>query len=608
MNSELKLYLPEPKRFRELSDYVGKKFSKVDLQEWASPMLQLMKDMQVVMYDHEGYMISCYFMRDLLGTTIPKKPLLQNFTAMMVGDKRNFSFVVEHMKEEEKKAYTMLLRSQYCKLEDIRMVLGMPERNEGYRYVYGIQTVKINLLFVEYVLAGYDARMNSLFYVSLQDEFREIMYDTLLPGERDMITTEELPEDLQEGCFERSTLMLMPVVEALMEQDVLKKGANKFTVPSVRKGCRQLGAEEFFTGLGVPKSMTDMRGSIMLQTMGNVYHLIVKGKKPATPEDMLKAMYYQLTYHVSDLYPILFDHLSGLGPSYYSDLMGNDILKTLHKAFPEMRVGEWIEFNSIIRRYFLSTAQCAKLELLRPYIFRRPNVSNKFHDEVRQVSLDQAPKELGLPFIKGLFFCMAAWGWFDIGCREYDDDDISPYDSLEMVRLTPLGAYVLGVTEKYEVPLASDEKVYFELDPQRLIIRSLSDSNPYEGLLADTCIPIGNRRYKMNAETFLARCTDKSDVEGKIEFFKRYISGDLTPVWTDFFGSLLKRCNPLTSVSQDEYVVYRISPDNKPLIHLLANDPVLRSLVIRAEQFLILVETANKSKFDRRLKSLGYLL
>ena len=102
-------------------------------------------------------------------------------------------------------------------------------------------------------------------------------------------------------------------------------------------------------------------------------------------------MYYQLTYHVSDLYPILFDHLSGLGPSYYSDLMGNDILKTLHQAFPEMRVGEWIEFNSIIRRYFLSTAQCAKLELLRPYIFRRPNVSNNCHDEVRQVSLDQAP-------------------------------------------------------------------------------------------------------------------------------------------------------------------------------------------------------------------------
>ena len=177
-----------------------------------------------------------------------------------------------------------------------------------------------------------------------------------------------------------------------------------------------------------------------------------------------------------------------------------------------------------------------------------------------------------------------------------------------MVRLTPLGAYVLGVTEKYEVQLASDDKVYFELDPQRLIIRSLSDNNPYEGLLTDTCIPIGNRRYKMNAETFLARCADKSDVEGKIDFFKRYISGDLTPVWTDFFGSLLKRCNPLTSVAQNEYVVYRISPDNKPLIHLLANDPVLRTLVIKAENYIILVETDKKTKFDRRLKSLGYLL
>jgi hypothetical protein len=203
---------------------------------------------------------------------------------------------------------------------------------------------------------------------------------------------------------------------------------------------------------------------------------------------------------------------------------------------------------------------------------------------------------------------MAAWGWLDTGCVALKSDDVSPYDSLQYIRLTPLGAYVIGKAKTYTAPELPKDEVYFELDPERLIIRSMTDDNPYESLLIDTCTPIGNKRYKMNAETFLARCQQRSDVQAKIDFFKRYISGDLTPLWAHFFDSLLKRCNPLTPVSSKEYLIYNISPDNQQLIHLLMNDPVLRLLTIRAENYFILIEQKNKTKFDLRLRSLGYLL
>ncbi len=115
-------------------------------------------------------------------------------------------------------------------------------------------------------------------------------------------------------------------------------------------------------------------------------------------------------------------------------------------------------------------------------------------------------------------------------------------------------------------------------------------------------------RYRLTAETFPAHRCDKEGGQWKIDFFQKYISGNLTQVWTDFFDSLLKRCNPLSRQSSDDYIIYSISADNKPLIHLMANDPVLRPLIIRAENFIILVPKDKKTKFEQRLKSLGYLL
>ena len=146
------------------------------------------------------------------------------------------------------------------------------------------------------------------------------------------------------------------------------------------------------------------------------------------------------------------------------------------------------------------------------------------------------------------------------------------------------------------------------MDEQRLVIRSLKENNPYESLLNDTAIPIGNRRYMMSNESFLKNCRSEKDVKDKIDFFKRFISKEIPEVWTSFFDSLLRQCHPLKPVSADKYVIYQLDGNNKELIHLLSTDPFLKSILIRAEGYKILVEKKQQKAFVDKLKAHGYLL
>lgn len=603
----IKLYLVEKEKIAALTKTYGSKYSKNDVLNLAESFRKPLLKSRIEVYDKDGYITSCSFLYKVMESLTQPKPVLLSFVIMMMEDARNLRSYFDSLSEEKILAYKMMLHNGSCRLSEIRKLLGLPEQNSKQWY-YLSDSIKVDLMFVEYFYHDYDERYYPVYYICIDHRYRELLYDILLPEERVLVTVDEVPDDLHTGSFETSTISYMPAIQAFMEQGVLVMGNYKFTAASVKKGVRQLGIEEFFTQSDVPQPMPTMRGSIMLQSMGSVCGFKkMKSLKSNMPEMRLKMMHQLVADDIEVLYPILMGHFSGLRPSYYDDFYGGKILEHLHKAIAEWKVGVWMEVQSIISRFFLTTAAAGYLSFVHSFTFDKLAIYNKFNVREIRVTRDMLSRHLGVPFLKGLLFYMAAWGMVDIAYSAPSSSDVSPYDTLRYVRLTQLGAYVMGMTDEYERQTSNEDIVYFELDSDRLIIRSLSD-NPYEKLLVDTCMPIGNKRYRMTAETFLAHCSDKDDVKGKITFFKKYISGDLPKIWTDFFDSLVKRCNPLTAVSTSDYFIYKIPSDNLPLIHQMTNDPVLRQLVVKAESFLILVPVANKTKFENRLKSLGYMM
>ena len=97
-------------------------------------------------------------------------------------------------------------------------------------------------------------------------------------------------------------------------------------------------------------------------------------------------------------------------------------------------------------------------------------------------------------------------------------------------------------------------------------------------------------------------------MKDKIDFFKRFISKDIPEVWSEFFESLFRQCHPLKSIGADQYVIYQLDGNNKELIQLLSSDPLLKSIIIRAEGYKILVEKKQQKTFMDKLKAHGYLL
>ena len=225
----------------------------------------------------------------------------------------------------------------------------------------------------------------------------------------------------------------------------------------------------------------------------------------------------------------------------------------------------------------------------------------------RTITAENYTREFGYTALQGFALMLCSLGIAEVALNEDDrKQSISPFDSVEYLRLTPLGRYALGVTNEYEEP-EQEHVAYFELDPDRLIIRSLVEPNPYAQLLKDTSVPISKNRFETSALSFLANCHKKADVEGKIKIFRQFISNELPPLWEQFFKTLLQHCNPLLE-DKTAYKRYTLDPQNRELAQLITTDPVLRQLAIRAEGYRIMVRNDDLKKFETQLKKHGYLL
>ena len=600
------LYIPDTKKFQSLREQLEYHNNKDTLQEVAEIFLKAFGQKPIVFWKDEKLAPTPTYVNSLLSSRNQIKLVYTQFCAMMLCEKRNMGTFFSLLPEKQTKALKDLLLRHYIPMTDMEVKYGIPLKQNNNRYGWRNRDL-LDLPFIDYIYSGYDSDWNYTYNICIQEGLREFIYEALLPGMSQLEVCEELPKAIHTHDNELSSLQILPVVEALLERDILEFNGARFTAASVKKAAKQLGAKEFFTNNLLPKELTQIRNSFLLQTAGFVNKLTKKVKKPDAPEDAIKHYVRKMLPLTTQTYPMVMNYITGLRPNHYYNCYGASLIQQTISILMELPSDKWVSVDSFIRHAFESNHHYSHLAF-----FYRSNssttINNKFARTEHVIDYFNQINEMGKPYVKGLLFLFASWGILEAGCRDYSKDDVSPYDSILYIRRTRLGEYVFDISPTYQAPILDIEEVLFELDPERLIIRSLPKDNPYESLLTDTCTSIGNRRYKVNAETFLAHCKSRRDVEQKIDFFKRYISGELSPLWQEFFDSLLKRCKPLTPMELSKYHLYSISPDNKVLVRLLASDPILQKLIIRAENYIILVTNANHTKFENRLKSLGYLI
>jgi hypothetical protein len=95
------------------------------------------------------------------------------------------------------------------------------------------------------------------------------------------------------------------------------------------------------------------------------------------------------------------------------------------------------------------------------------------------------------------------------------------------------------------------------------------------------------------------------ELEGRINEFHKKISHETPAIWNEFFEGLLKKANAIKQV--DNIVVLKIEKD-KELVNLLGRDGELKKMILKAEDFHILLKEKNKQRVLEILKSYGYFV
>jgi hypothetical protein len=584
-----------------------------ELKKWANNIMPLLKNKKIeVLSADERPLPHSEIEYILAKRSAQNKADLEVFLTYFMADKRNMEHYIRSLSEKDVLLYKQVIKNLYCSQEefanlseDNKWIKSAESRYYFYNEYHSNQDWFHTIWASSDKISRYGHRETTTYYY-LPSYLRPTFASLFFPETQEYIIPHHqlLPEEnLMTFNGELTYLQYYPILQALYEQGTLCMGKTKMLATTLKKVSAHLYMKEFFEE-DKNNPISQLRASTMLPTIALLFDHDKKYKKK-TAEDLLKDLHILLNLRYASCVSFLLPHITGIK----SSVIGNSTIQSLMlSTFTTVLASNygWISAEEIVNQILIYAKGINPLQIFDSYTMDKLNLAN--NDTGELVCLSNLTKHLGIPFLKGLLYLMAGFGLVEVAYRQRNTDDASIFDTLKYVRMTDLGRYVFHFSPTYTPPQNTDTEELFCLDEQRLVIRSLKEDNPYEALLNDTAIAIGNHRYMMNNESFLKNCRSEKDVKDKIDFFKRFISKDIPEVWKNFFESLIRQCHPLKAVSADSYVIYQLDGNNKELIQLLSTDPLLKSIIIRAEGYKILVEKKQQKAFMDKLKAHGYLL
>jgi hypothetical protein len=406
---------------------------------------------------------------------------------------------------------------------------------------------------------------------------------------------------------ERDILLELPRILTFKGQGQISYTAKnrpmQNTLPKIQ---RNLNLKEFFPETA-DKRLKTLRTSLLA---GMAAYTLSKNETQDTP-DLIRSLFQNSYVKSAKTAPLAIPDLKGMGYLEYYDLLSPEgVVLDLLRRLPE---GEWIDFENIRNhvRYNLIDIRPIQVYVAENRLHYVYELETERYTETRHfITKDLYYDAVETPFLRGSFFLFAAFGLCDLAYDDPDLDDIgrscfSSWDGLRYVRRTLLGDYVCGISSEYDASaIASQTRITLSSDT--LLISTEESDVAAAALLEPYAEQLGVNRFRTDNQLFLKNIRSKKELEGKIEVFKQVTGGQLPPNWEAFFQDLLHKINPFESPG--DVFVFKIPPDNKHLIKIIAQDPVIKSLTAKAEGYLIIIPKNNFAPFKLRLQEFGYLL
>lgn len=401
-------------------------------------------------------------------------------------------------------------------------------------------------------------------------------------------------------CAENEFITSFPVITGMYAQKLIKSNDYKMGAAA---------ASRILKATTIPDIIPEQVSTASKINVGQYFiPVLTMAIRNSGSDDMAKCVKLAFEHLQSsdpvDIMPNFLPHIKGFKANYLADTKTVKWcikLQEYMSRYPD----KWIDLQLFRDFLFVHKLDESSGCPLNPQSFGKMRLSNTLSGNT--IFIDSQRDEIDTELIRAIAAAMYGMGLAELAVDTEDNVNYeTPCGNIRKIRLTALGKYAIGLSDKY-VAENFVSKDWFCIDPDHLIITSSKESNPYEPLLADIAVQIGKGRYRIDSGSFLKKCQDISDVDKKISFFKEYICDDLTPIWKDFFNDIQSRCYPFTGENV-QYQMLRIKDNNKELAKLLTTDPQLRSMILLVEGYRFLIKSDDLNKFTVLMKSKGYLI
>jgi hypothetical protein len=594
-----------------LREGFGFTFQKYELERWLRPIREFLAG-------HKTFLLERKInpkVLDFKKKNPPKEQLIAMACIPFV-NKEIFDKFRNALPEEVRTVLDVLVWEDSLHQKEIEARLGIAIDTEVVRRGYGGREQKFRELKpgFEFLNVGhfYSWTAYQGFTLELAPFIRRVVIDYYDPpkGKNLEPLAEIKKTDYLYTTGERDILLEIPRLLAYYHQGQIKTTTKgKPQQSTLAKMQRKLNLQEFYPE-APDKELRLMRTNLLAGLLMTP-HL---EKKENAPPAFIKSLFQQSYPEYYFSFSCLITYLKGAGYIQPDDVLNVEV--TFHHILTNLPPGEWISVENLEKhiRYNLLPVQ-----VLHPgyaseklYYTYEPDRSESrfYYSDKHYLDDENYYNALILPLIKGSFYLFAAFGLLDVAYDEVDTSSMgqtcySPYDGLRYVRLNSLGAYVAGRAPAYEVPeTIGQSSIVLSGDSLTIVADEQDATAPV--LLEPYTERVSPNRYRTDHTFFLKDCRTKKELKDKINLFKESVSNELPPNWEAFFKELEGKIDPLDNVANVK--VFKIPPDNKTLIQLIARDATLKKLCLKAEDYHILVPKNNLSRFKKRLQEFGYLL
>lgn len=198
--------------------------------------------------------------------------------------------------------------------------------------------------------------------------------------------------------------------------------------------------------------------------------------------------------------------------------------------------------------------------------------------------------------------------------RRYDymDQTLSRYDGLAYFRITPLGAYILGISDRY-TPQVLAQKQILRILPNLEVV-AVEQLSRADRLVLDSCLQsVSDSVWKLDRDKLLDAISQGRNVDDLKKFLVANSGAALPQIVTQFLADLETRTTSL----QDLGAARLIRCNDPALAMLIANDTRTKAFCFLADTpqvmtkgtaCYLVVPLETETKFRNALKKIGYSL